>query len=170
MIIPPDGVGKSAFVVIKLLLRIVQVNDSPEPSVISSTLQDDAVLLPRSRLVFILRLLAVSPTYTTFPSVTAVFNSLLVIVTVFDPNEIDLFDSVSVDDVVIPVKETTGSDGLELFTDIFAPAIMVVTPQVGRPVIGHCLVVPSALSTNTIKSSVVGTQAGSQDILVGDII
>lgn len=42
-------------------------------------------------------------------------------------------------------------------------------PHVGRSVIGHCLVVQSELSTKTIRSSVVGTHAGSQDIFVGDI-
>ena len=42
--------------------------------------------------------------------------------------------------------------------------------HVGKSDIGHCLVIPSALSTKTIRSSVVGTHAGSQDIFVGDIV
>lgn len=43
-------------------------------------------------------------------------------------------------------------------------------PQLGKSETGHCLVIPSELSTKTIRSSVVGTHAGSQDIFVGDII
>jgi hypothetical protein len=44
------------------------------------------------------------------------------------------------------------------------------TPPLGSAETGDFLVTPSALSRKTMKSSVVATQAGSPDILVGDIL
>jgi hypothetical protein len=53
----------------------------------------------------------------------------------------------------------------------FAEVTSVTVPiPLGSAEIADFFVTPSALSTKTMKSSVVATQAGSPDILVGDIL